>query len=93
MSVCVAGNRYRAAAQQHIDPRSGLIKRTNAWEAGDWTEGGGSSPLLSSPQPPPSGHHHSSAFVMGPEGAVERAAEGAPGRPRLVIDKPAAPLV
>lgn len=41
--------------------------------------GGGSA--LFSPQPPPTAHHHSSAFVMRPEGAVERAAEGAPRQP------------
>lgn len=44
-----------------------------------WWERGWSA--LFSPKLPPSVHHHSSAFLMRPEGAVDRAAEGAPRHP------------
>lgn len=65
------------------------MDREGGWDGG--MVGGGAGGALSSAQPPPSAHRHSSAFLMRPEGAVERAAEGAPGRPRPVIDKPWAP--
>lgn len=73
----------------------GSLRGLMPGRAGDWIDGwsGRGWSALSSPKLPPSVHHHrSSAFLMRPEGAVERAAKGAPPpHPRPVIDEPSAP--